>query len=223
MANLCLDRILQRPCPATFAGIHFTMQRHFDMDELFTHLVSHKDKKRRTTACVALRAFELEPIHQRTFIFVLKYYTVVGEDLSPAPWQRHDGTEIDRATADHVDIAECSSVVALSLSGAPAGQVPPRRGVGNMGARPGVVYNTFAPFHVLNMQCFPDHVRSEPGFVEGSCYSGPHAFLECLASEYKAAVTRLSQLSEQIEELVIPSVTTRPLPILSLSPKQRDK
>lgn len=183
------------------------MQRHFDMDELFTHLVSSKAKKRRTTSSMGLRAFEPEDIHQRSFFFVLKYYTLVDEDLSPTSWQRHDSAEIDQATADHVDISECSSIVALSLGGAAVGKVPPRRGQGK-GTKMGILYDTFAPFHVLNIRCFPDHVRSEPGFVEHPCYSGPHAFLECLASEYQAAVLRLSLLTEKIDDMVIPSVSS---------------
>lgn len=179
------------------------------MDELFTHLVSNKAKKRGTTLSMGLRAFEPEQIHQRTFFFVFKYYTLVGEDLAPNAWQCHDSTEVDQATADHVNISECSSIVALSLGGAAVSQVPPRRGQ-RRGAKMGILYDTFAPFHVLNIQCFPDHVRSEPGFVEQPCYSGPHAFLQCLASEYKAAVLRLSNLTEKIEDMVIPSVKALP-------------
>lgn len=175
------------------------------MDELFTHLVSNKAKKRRTISNMALRPFEPEEIHQRSFFFAFKYYTLVHEDMTPTPWQRHDSTEVPRATADHVDICECSSIVALSLGGAPSGKVSPRRSHGKR-AKMGVLYDTFAPFHVLNIQCFPDHVRSETGFVEQPCYSGPHAFLECLASEYRAAVSRLSQLTDKIEDMVIPSV-----------------
>lgn len=178
------------------------------MNELLSHIVSNKVNKGKTTPCM-LRAFEPEQIHQRTFFFVFKYYTIVDEGLAPAPWQCHDSGQEDRESTGHIDISECSSVVALSLeAAAPIGQVPLRRGHGK-GTKMGAVYDTFAPFHILNIRLFPDNVHSEHDFGQNPCYNGPHAFLECLTVEYRAAIQRLSQLGERIEEMVIPSVSFR--------------
>lgn len=199
-------RILRQPCPATFASIHFTMRHHFDMDELFSQLVSSGAKKRRTVSNMSLRAFDPTHINQRSFLFVLKYYTLVDEDHTPAPWQLHDGNEIDPTKTDHLNISEGSSVVALSLGGAPVAAVSPQRRQ-SKALKMGTLYDTFAPFHVLNMQCFPDDVRSDPGFAEHSLYSGPQAFLECLAAEFKMAFTRLLRLTDKIEGMCIPSVS----------------
>lgn len=200
------------------------MKQHFDMDEVFSHLISNKVNKGKTTAYM-LRAFEADQIRQRSCLFVFKYYTVIGEGLNPAPWQRHDGKDPDHEqSADHVNISECSSIVALSLGQEPTGRVPKRRSQpAGKGARMGgAIYDPFAPFHVLNIQWSPDAIDPENGLMERRCYSGPHAFLECLAREYKAAVQRLSHLCERIEELVIPTVRSLGIgyPYFGLSPLQ---
>ncbi|ROW02459.1 hypothetical protein VMCG_06145 [Cytospora schulzeri] len=107
--------IFQEASPAMLAGIHLVMREHFDMDELFHHLVSPHGK---TTAHMH-RATEPKSIHQRSFYFVFKYYTVVGEGLTPAPWQQYDHRPPDTKSPDHIDITECSSILALSLEGDP--------------------------------------------------------------------------------------------------------
>lgn len=175
------------------------------MDELFHHLISN-DRSYNKTMPHMLRAFESKPLRQRTFFFSFKYYTTVAEGLSPAAWQTHDQRKTDAKPKLHIDISECSSIVALSLDDKPVRQVPARRARG--GARTGVLYDPFGPFHVLAVQCFPDQVCVDHDF-SGPCFSGPQAFLECLALEYKAAVMRLSQLHEQIMELTLPTVSVQ--------------
>lgn len=174
------------------------------MDELFARLISNKLDKGKTTPYM-LRAFEPKPIRQRSFLFVIKYYTVVDEDLTSASWQQHDIRQSEEESADHIDISECSSIVALSLEGEAVDQVPRRASKSNR-VTTGSVYDTFAPFHVVNIQCCPDLIRSDRDMAENPCYSGPQAFLECLAAEYRTAGQRLWRLNERIGGLVIPPV-----------------
>ena len=92
------------------------------------------------------RAFEAKPLHQRTFFFVFKYHTALGDGLTPAPWQAHDSRPADHRSPDHIDITECSSILALSLDGDPVKNVyhrPRRKRV-----QQGKLYDTFAPWYV---------------------------------------------------------------------------
>lgn len=150
------------------------------------------------------RAFETDPIRQRSFFFVFKYYTVVGEGLTPAPWQAYDDRPPDRRSPDHIDIAECSSVLALSLGGDPAGTVKVKV---RRKTRTGVVYDTFAPWHLLNIQCFPDdeHSMRSDDSKKHFC-NGPYAFLDALCVEYRDAVKRYTQVNEMITKLITPPV-----------------
>lgn len=185
------------------ASIHLVMQNHFDMDELFRHLISPPGK---TTAHVLNRAVEPNPTHQRSFFFVFKYYTVVGEGLMPAPWQQYDHRPPDAKSPDHIDITECSSILALSLGGEPVRAVPLRRGR-RKGSTVGVLYDTFAPFQLLNIQCFPDHIHSENESVrKPRYYSGPYVFLNRLVAEYRDATKRYLQLNDRIRKLITPPV-----------------
>ncbi|KAF3763635.1 hypothetical protein M406DRAFT_323229 [Cryphonectria parasitica EP155] len=68
----------------------------------------------------------------------------------------------------------------------------------------GSVFDTFSPFHVLSIRCFPDRIDSDRDLAGTPCHSGPQAFLECLVAEYKTAGQRLWRLNEQITGLVIP-------------------
>lgn len=61
------------------------------------------------------RAYDPDPRRQRSFIFNFDYYTVIGEDCAPMPWQLTD--IIPKKTGEHIPIARCSSVVGLSLAG----------------------------------------------------------------------------------------------------------
>ncbi len=124
------------------------------------------------------RAFEDTPQRRRTFFFVFKYYTAVGEGLAPAPWQQFDQRSPDKKTQDHTDISECSSVLALSLEGPPMKEIHLRY----KKKRPvqvGHVSDPFAPWHLLSIQSFPDDrhsMRSED--AKKPFYNGPYAFLD---------------------------------------------
>src|SRR5205809_786830 len=129
------------------------------------------------------RAYETDPLRQRSFFFVFKYYTIVEEGLTPAPWQAYDARPPDKRSPDHIDIAECSSVLALSLGGEHARTVKNKVRRRN---KEGKVYDTFAPWHLLNIQCFPDDAHSMRSEDFGKAfYNGPYAFLSCLAIEYR--------------------------------------
>ncbi|KAK4218349.1 hypothetical protein QBC37DRAFT_198740 [Rhypophila decipiens] len=198
--------ILQEPSPLTLGAAHMTMREHFDMDELFQHLVTKDINKGKTRAYMD-RAFEETPLRQRTFFFVFKYYTILGTDLIPAPWQAYDRRPLDRRSDDHIDIVECSSVLALSLqdsSHTPITQRVKKRG--KIVAQKGRVYDTFAPWHLLNMQSFPDQLHSvrEDEDLTDPFYNGPYAFLDCLGMEYRDAVKRYTQLYESITKLITP-------------------
>lgn len=198
--------ILQEPSPLMLGAAHMTMGRHFDMNELFQHLVSTNGNKGKTRAYMS-RAFESDPLRQRTFFFAFKYYTVVGEGFTPVSWQAYDPRPQDRKSPDHIDITECSSILALSLG---MGSKPPkpvrpkvrRRGVAN---KQGLLYDTFAPWHLLSIQCFPDDehsMRSEDS--EKPFFNGPYAFLDSLSVEYRDAVKRYAIINEMITKLITP-------------------
>lgn len=189
-------RILHQPSPTAFAGIHLTMEHNFDMDLLLSYIVSDETAKKGRTSSYVRKTVEPRPFHQRTFLFVFKYYTIVNEGFEPAHWQRHGYTTSDRVPTDHLDISECSSVVGLSLerqSFSPASQHNDTT-------------EHFLPFHVLNIRCFPDNIRSQYDFDQQVCYSGPYAFLHCLTDEYQNAAQRFKRLNESIEKLALPSV-----------------
>lgn len=197
--------ILQEPSPMMLAGVHMTMSRNFDMDEIFQHLVK-KDANKGQTKAFMHRAFEQTPTRQRSFFFVFKYYTVVGEGLTPAPWQQFDDRPPDKKSPDHIDITECSSVLALSLEGDPVKTIR-LRSRRRRGAQLGAVYETFAPWHLLHIQWYADDehsMRSED--IKKPFYSGPYAFLDSLAAEYRDAVKRYLNLNELISKLTTPPV-----------------
>jgi hypothetical protein len=160
------------------------------------------------------RAFERDQVHRRTFFFVFKYYTVVGKGLAPAPWQQFDTRPPDKKSVDHIDIAECSSVLALSLEGPPMKEIHIKYRK-KKPVQVGHVSDPFAPWHLLNIQCFPDDrhsMRSED--VKKPFYNGPHAFLESLAAEYRDAVKRYTKLNDLITKLITPPVRLR-FPLLN--------
>jgi hypothetical protein len=154
-------------------------------------------------------------MRQRSFFFVFKYYTSVAEGLEPAPWQRFDKRPSDKRLGDHIDIAECSSVLALSLGGEPTKplRMRPRR----ERAREGFLFDTFGPWQLLSIQSFPDDQHTVRGeeFQHKSFYNGPYAFLDLLTSEYRDAGRRNQILHEKITKLITPPVSFRPFPLSS--------
>ncbi|KAK3347918.1 hypothetical protein B0H65DRAFT_571344 [Neurospora tetraspora] len=195
--------ILQEVPPLVLGAVHMTMQKHFDMDELFQHLISNEGNSGKTKAYMD-RTTESNPLRQRTFFFVFKYYTVVNKNkCTPAPWQRYDTRPADRKWPDHVDIAECSSILALSLGGDPIKKYRAR--VKKRDIKDHVIFDTSAPWQLLSIQCFPDdeHTMRSKGSNRPLC-NGPFAFLDSLALEYHDAVTRYSQINDEVTKLITP-------------------
>lgn len=144
-------------------------------------------------------------VRQRSFFFVFKYYTVVDPPLEPAPWQRFDKRPSESRMGDHIDIAECGSVLALSLGGEPqkAPVMKPRR----ERAREGLLFETFGPWQLLVIQSFPDNSHTVRGKeFEKKCINGPYAFLDLLISEYRDATKRNLILHERVTKLITPPV-----------------
>ncbi|CCC13194.1 unnamed protein product [Sordaria macrospora k-hell] len=196
--------ILQEVPPLVLGAVHMTLKKHFDMDELLQHLI-YKDGNNGMTKAYMDRSTESTPLRQRTFFFVFKYYTVVNENkCTPAPWQSHDRRPADRKCPDHVDIAECSSILALSLGGDPIKRY--RAKVKKRDTKDHVVFDTSAPWQLLSIQCFPDDehtMRTSEGLKRPFC-NGPFAFLDSLALEYHDAVTRYSQINDEVTKLITP-------------------
>ncbi|KAM0245011.1 hypothetical protein ACHAQJ_010670 [Trichoderma viride] len=143
-------------------------------------------------------------LRQRSFFFVFKYYTLVPQNLDPAPWQLYEKRPTDKRLDDHIDIAECGSVLALSLGGEPTKtlKMRPRR----ERAREGFLFDTFGSWHLLNIQSFPDDehtVRGDDFQLKSFC-NGPYAFLELLITEYRDAGKRNQILHERITKLITP-------------------
>lgn len=197
--------ILQEPSPIMLSTAHLTMAEHFDMDELIQHLVTPQGNKGKTRAYMQHRAFETSEVRQRSFFFVFKYYTAVSEGLSPAPYQQYDRRPQDDKAPDHIEITECSSVLALSLGGPPVSPIY-MRGRRRRGYQAGNVFGHFAPWHLLSIQSFADNEHSmRSDDAKKPFYSGPYAFLDSLAAEYRDAAKRYALLNEKITKLITPS------------------
>ena len=205
------------------AALQLTMTPYFDMSELTYHLLSDVPNRGLSHAFMH-RAFErgppppLQQLRQRSFYMVFKYYTSVGDGLAPAPWQRYEARPSDKKLADHIDIAECSAVLALSLAGAPVKSLRMRSRRSERASREGVLYDTFGPWHVLSIQSFPDDehtVRGEEFAQHKRFVNGPYAFLDLLTAEYRDAGKRNVILHEKIAKLITPPVSPLPLPTLA--------
>lgn len=147
-------------------------------------------------------------LRQRSFFFAFKYYTVVSPGQEPAPWQRFDKRPFDKRSGDHIDIAECGAVLALSLGGEST-KAPPWRSRRER-TREGVLFETFGPWHLLAIQSFPDNSHTVRGeeYQHKKYINGPSAFLDLLISEYRDARTRNQVLHERVTKLITPPVTS---------------
>ncbi|KAF5656723.1 hypothetical protein FHETE_10830, partial [Fusarium heterosporum] len=157
-------------------------------------------------------------VRQRSFFFVFKYYTVVDPPLEPAPWQRFDKRPSESRMGDHIDIAECGSVLALSLGG--EAQRAPVMKFRRERAREGLLLETFGPWQLLVIQSFPDNshtVRGEEFKKKKKYINGPDAFLDLLISEYRDATKRNLILHERVTKLITPPTE------FMFDPKLRDK
>ncbi|KAJ2899935.1 hypothetical protein MKZ38_002734 [Zalerion maritima] len=212
--------VLAEPSPRMFASLHKALGKHYDMDELLGHLVTESNNYGKTRAFCTERAFASHDIQQRTFFFVFKYYTVVGDGgeknpaKTPYSFQKFDRRAAEKKQVDHIDIAECSSVVALSFSGELSKPIfhkyKRRRPI------PGKAFSPFSPWHVLLLQTFPDDEHSTRDGNPQSYPCGPLAFLDLLTSEYRDAGKRFDRLTERITKLITP-----PLDFM-FDPKLRD-
>ncbi|KAH8653624.1 hypothetical protein BX600DRAFT_471266 [Xylariales sp. PMI_506] len=189
------------PSPLMLGGLHLTMSRHFDMDELFSHLATNNGNGGKTEAYMN-RAFEQTELRQRSFFFVFKYYTVVSDGFTPAPWQRYSNRSSDPRSTDQIDICECSSILALSLEGRAITREMRHKKRGAQAAR---VYDSFAPWQLLNIKFFPDDIEVMHGETERmQFYNGPYAFLDSLTMEYRNAIQRNMNLHDKITKLITP-------------------
>jgi hypothetical protein len=200
------------PASLTLAIMHMAYNPHFDMDTIFSELVSEAPSAATMDGC-----FDSDPRRQRSFTFTLKYYTVVGAGRTPMPWQRADSKEkLTSRAPDHIPLSSCCSVFALSLSGVPVSSVnsglPSRR---TRSAASGMchIFDPFSPWLVLSMHFCPDwHTTiSQPGsHIDERYVNGPEAFLSNLLLGFQNCADRLDGFSKLIEKLVIPPVLSQP-------------
>ena len=189
--------IVREPHAQLSGALHFTMAKHFDMDSIFKLLAN--DSK--TKAYVQGHRHEDER-RQRSIVFAFKYHTLVDEKRKPLQWQTHETDTDDRP--GHVPISTCASIVGLSLGGAPVNRLKRRqRKLGSEAVSH--VYDSFAPWHVLSIQCFPDwHSEEHQHETRHHYVNGPDAFLLTLLQEYKDAAKRFRKMAKRIAELATP-------------------
>ncbi|CZT42498.1 uncharacterized protein RSE6_02413 [Rhynchosporium secalis] len=192
--------VVREPSPIMLGALHFANNKDFDMDEIFQYLVE-EDK---STAHMLNRSFSPDHRRQRTFVFEFDYFTIVGDEVQPMPWQRSDSAEkILRKGEGHIPISRCSSVVALSLGGYPIRKL--RNPARKARTQHGFVYDPWAPWQVLSIQCYPDHKHSMDSHDSTNHYvNGPEAFLNTLLAEFRDAQKRFEDIYIKISKLVIP-------------------
>lgn len=173
------------------------MKEYFDMDSIYRILIDdHTPSK-----AMVKGYLKKDQRRQRSIVFVFKYHTLVGEGRAPLHWQSHED-EVDE-TEEHIPLTTCSSIVALSMHGSPAYTL--RRNSRKSKSVLGNVYDPFAPWHVLSVQCFPDWNSSVDAHEHNHHYcNGPDAFLTTLLSEYRDAVKRFKLVHKKIQNLATP-------------------
>ena len=146
------------------------------------------------------RAFLEDPRRQRTIVFNFDYYTVCGEDCKPMTWQLAD--KHLESSDNHLPLARCSSVVALYLAGGPH---KVRNSSRRAKIRNGNVYDPWASWQVLNIQCYPDW-KATPDVHDSTKHyvNGPEAFLHTLLAEYRDAQKRFEEIYKGITKLITP-------------------
>jgi CorA-like Mg2+ transporter protein len=188
--------IVREPSPLLFGAIHLTMDPHFDMDEIFRLLSDETPTRAYMKGC-----FDSEPTQQRSFLFCFKYYTIVGDKREPMPWQASDKDLQDTKT--HIPISSCSSIVALSLSGKPSTTLKNRSR--RKKATVGHVFDPFAPWRVLSVQCYPDWKSTVDTHDSNRHYvNGPEAFLVTLLAEYRDAQKRFYEINRRVTAMTTP-------------------
>ena len=187
---------LREPSPVLSAAAHLTMNKHFDMDNIFRLLTDDTPSKAYMKGCL-----KQDHRHHRSFVFTFKYHTIVGRQREPLAWQKADSDL--RSTLDHIPISTCASVVALSLAGPPSQTL--RRKSRRKKEILGQVHDAFAPWRVLSIQCYPDWQSTVDVHEKNRHYvNGPEAFLVTLLAEYRDASKRFLELNERIVKMVTP-------------------
>ena len=176
------------------------MSEHFDMDEIFRLMVDDTPSKAYMKGCL-----KSEPRQQRSFVFSFKYHCLIGKEREPMPWQKSE--EDYNTKEDHIAISTCSSVVALSFAGPPANQL--RRRSRRAETIVGHIFDPFAPWRVLSIQCFPDWKSTVDVHDQNRHYvNGPEAFVVTLLAEYQDAQKRFMEINKKIVLLVTPVVSS---------------
>jgi hypothetical protein len=203
------------PTPLVLAMIHMTHYAHFDMDTIYADLVN---KMIPTTAAMD-GCFDLDPRRQRSFVFTLKYHTIIGEGCKPMKWQTAEtnhysgGSVPGGVHGGYIPVSACSSVFALALSGSPTSNVyVPRANRGKNANSQGrcQIFDAFSPWHLLSMHFCPDWrttVHQSGSRIDTKYVNGPEAFLSSLLLGFQDAADRLDDLRRRIEKLVVPSVS----------------
>lgn len=187
--------IVREPSPPLFAALHYTFNRHFDVDEMFQLLDGNKTK------ALPHRPWDDDPRHRRTFIFTFEYFTIIGDECMPMKWQKSDEDLANSET--HIPISRCSSVVGLSLEGNPISRLRHKGRRHPLGRKEGEIFDPFSPWHVLSMQAYPDWKSSVHAHDSTKHYvNGPEAFLMTLRAEFKDAQKRLTEVYTRISNLV---------------------
>lgn len=190
--------IMRELSPILSGAIHYAMNRDFDMDEIFGHLVESE-----SSSANMHRAFDSDERRQRSFIFNFEYFTIIGEECEPFEWQLADRQK-DRHE-HHIPISRCSSVVALSLQGKVTRKIknPSRRAKNPHG----FAYEVFAPWKVLNIQHYPDW-RSRTDIHDSTKHyvNGVEAFMATLLGEFQDAQKRFEDIYKKIAKLITPEL-----------------
>lgn len=191
--------IVREPSALLFGAVHLTMNRHFDVDQLFRLLTDRTMTKAYMKGCL-----KSDPRQQRSYVFSFKYHCIVGDACQPKPWQKSDNDLT--SNQDHIPLSTCSSIVALSLSGPPINTL--KRRSRKAKTIIGQIYDPFAPWRVLSIQCFPDWETTVDVHEQNHHYvNGTEAFLVTVLAEYKDAQKRLREINERIVALVTPPVS----------------
>ncbi|KAK0908711.1 hypothetical protein LTR91_003939 [Friedmanniomyces endolithicus] len=188
--------ILREPGPVLFGAVHHTLSKHLDVDELFRHLLESEG-----SSANVHRAFDEDVRKQKSFVFNFEYFTIIGKGCKPMKWQLADQQE--ERSASHIPITRCSSVVALVLDGEAVKKVknPSRQATNSHG----FAYDPWAPWQVLNLQCYPDwHASLDVHDSTRHYVNGPEAFLTSILGELRDAQKRLELVHQSIAKLIMP-------------------
>ncbi|KAK4938404.1 hypothetical protein LTR10_021121 [Elasticomyces elasticus] len=189
--------VVREPPSSLFAALHLTMKEYFDMDSIYRMLIDDETP----TKAITKGYLQQDHRRQRSIVFVFKYHTIIGESRAPLPWQNHD--DYEKTQEDSVPLSTCSSVVALSLAGRPSHSL--RRNSRKRKSIVGNIYDPFAPWHVLSIQCFPDWNHNVDVHATDHHYvNGPDAFLATILGEYRDAIKRFKEVLSSIQRLATP-------------------